>query len=369
MIAYVHVKTLKVGINARILDTKQVRGWSRYTIELIRGLVEQDVEVVLLSDKPINQSLYDSKTVQWICQPGSSYLDWEQRVLPRLVQDQKLDVLHCPINYGLPWRGTTKKVLTLHDAITKSFYDPQKSFLKKWTWTEAKVRAFHWISQKSADAIITVSEHAKKDLIKYYAIPTDKIHVIYGAADNHFSEQNVKSFSEIQKKYPNFIKDALFYVGGFEDRKNVDGLLKAYQLSSKKHPLLVAGQGGQSLRGENVIGVGYVDDEDLPSLYYYSFAFIYPSLYEGFGLQAVEAMQMKKPVLAASNTSLKEVVQNESCLFDPYSTGSMAKKINWLFHEADIKMLSAQSALRALDFSWKKSVFQTIEIYQKVLKS
>lgn len=360
------VKKIKVGITARILDTKQVRGWSRYTMELIRGLVQKNVQVVLLSDKPINPALYDSEKVNLICQPGRSYFDWEQRVLPKMAEMQQLDILHCPINYGLPVLGKTKKVLTIHDAISKAFHDPQKSIFEKWTLTDRKLRFYHWLSQKSADAVITVSEHAKADLVKYYGISQEKIQVIYEGADQHFTEKYVKPFDEIKKKYPSFVKDSLFYVGGLEERKNIEGLMAAYGRSKKSKPLLLAGQGSQHLKGDNIFGVGYVDDEDLPSLYFYCFAFIYPSFYEGFGLQAVEAMQMKKPVLVSANTSLKEVVAQEECTFDPYSQQSMQEKINWLFSEADIAKLSEASSLRAKKFSWEQCITETLSLYEKV---
>ncbi len=361
------VRKLKVGINARILDTEQVRGWSRYTIELIRGLAKNNVQVVLLSDKPINKKLYDFQTVSLVCQKGINYFDWEQRVLPRLAAENELDILHCPIHYGLPLMGQTKKVLTLHDAIDKAFYEPQKSFFKKWTWTEKKVRMYHWMSQNAADAIITVSEHAKKDLIKYYKIPETKINVIYEAADINFSPKNVKPLEEIKRRYPSFVNDSLFYIGGFEDRKNIEGLLKAYAASKRSKVLLLAGEGSRAVRGENVVSLGYVDDEDLPSLYFYCSVFIYPSFYEGFGLQAVEAMQMGKPILVSANTSLREVVAQNECTFDPYSHTSMLQKINWIFTDANLKKLAQESFERAQFFTWQRCVEQTLNVYKKVL--
>ena len=302
-----------------------------------------------------------------ICKKGINYTDWEQRVLPKLTTELELDILHCPINYGLPLFGKTKKVLTLHDAIEKAFYDPLKSIYKKWTWTERKMRFYHLLSQRAADAIITVSEHAKKDIVKYYGVEANKINVIYEAADPHFSEKSIKPLEEIQKKYPKFQKDSLFYVGGFEERKNVEGLLGAYAKSKKTKPLVLAGQGSQNIHGDNVFGLGYAQDEDLPSLYFYSFAFIYPSFYEGFGLQAVEAMQMKKPVLVSSNTSLREVIAQEDCVFDPYNTNEILQKINWLFSEADISALSQRSFQRSKDFSWQRNIKETLKIYEKVL--
>lgn len=361
------MKTLKVGINARILNTQQLRGWSRYTVELVRGLLSKNVEVFLFADQAINTTFFEQQKPNIIIAKGRNYFDWEQRILPQLAQNQKVDVLHCPTNYGLPFFCKTKKVLTLHDAIEKAFYDPRKSFLKRWSLTERKMRLYHLLSQAAAHQIITVSHHAKNDLIKYYGIPEKKITVIYEAADGRFLEANVKSVEELKKKYKNFVEDALFYVGGLEDRKNIDTLLKAYNKSKQSKNLLIAGS-NKTYQSQNKIHfMGYVDEDDLPSLYYHCYAFIYPSLYEGFGLQAVEAMKMKKAVIASRNTSLREIVANEDCLFDPYSEESILQKINWIFDEKIVKKMALKSFERSKIFSWEQCVEQTIQVYKEVV--
>ncbi|MBY0383836.1 glycosyltransferase family 4 protein [bacterium] len=360
------VKTLKVGINARILDTQQLRGWSRYTVELVRGLLKKNIQVVLFSDKPINTSFFAQQKPTVILQKGINYFDWEQRVLPLLAQNEKVDILHCPTNYGLPYFCKTKKILTLHDAIEKAFYDSRKTLLKRWSFEERKMRLYHRLSQIAADKIITVSHHAKNDLMKHYGIAEKKIAVIYEAAEDRFSSINVKSIEELKKKYSHFIEDSLFYVGGLEDRKNIDTLVQAYRKSIQKKHLLVAGSNKQYQSTEKIHFMGYVEEEDLPSLYYHCYAFIYPSLYEGFGLQAVEAMKMKKAVIASENTSLREIIDNDDCLFDPYNEASITQKINWIFDEKIAKDIEIKSYERSKIFSWDKCVEQTIQIYKEV---
>jgi glycosyltransferase involved in cell wall biosynthesis len=372
------VKKLKVAINARILDTDKIRGWSRYTTHLIQGLLENNIEVILFADKPINQNLYDSSQVKLYIEKSQSYFKWEQRVLANLSEKHNVDILHCPINYGLPLFLKTKKILTLHDAIEKSYYDQRKTFFQRMRLNDRKIRLYHKISQWAADHIITVSQHAKQDIINSYGVSENKISVIYEAADSYFLEKNVLILSDLQKKYPNFIENAFFYVGGLEDRKNIYNLIKAYNISCKKKSLLIAGgTQRERLNLQNYINnlglekqiklLEYIEQADLPSFYHYCHCFIYPSVYEGFGLQAVEAMQMKKPVLGANNTSLKEVIGLEECLFDPFDIQSLAKKMDWMTQENIAKDVSVKSFEQSKKFSWQKCIEQTIEIYKKVL--
>ncbi len=372
------MKKLKVGINARILDTQQLRGWSRYTVELVRGLLKNNIEVVFFSDKPINTSLVSDQKHHVVIRKGLNYIDWEQRVLADLCGEQQVDILHCPINYGLPYFLKTKKILTLHDAIEKAFYGPRKSFFQKLKPTEQKIRLFHLLSQKAADHIITVSEHAKKDIIKYYGVDSKKISVIYESADDSFSPANIQPLAQLKEKYPLFREESFFYVGGIEDRKNIAGLLLAYSLSKKKKPLLICG-GSESqrklflemARGLDVLDhvhmMGYVADSDLPSFYHYCHCFIYPSVYEGFGLQAVEAMKMKKPVLASNNTSLQEIVNIPECLFDPKDHQQIAEKINWISDPVTAQKMGEKSFNRSQFFSWDRCIQQTIRLYEEVL--
>lgn len=372
------MKKLKVGINARILDTQQLRGWSRYTVELVRGLAQRNVDVVLFSDKTINTSLVGAENLKVVIRRGLNYSDWEQRILASLCREEDVDILHCPINYGLPYFLKTKKILTLHDAIEKAFYDSRKSFWQKLKPSEKKIRLYHLLSQKAADRIITVSEHAKQDIVSWYGVAPEKISVIYEAADEAFQDKNVVTRDLLKKKYPLFEESTLFYVGGVEDRKNIKGLLKAYSLSQKQKKLLIAG-GNESQRKEllrlanelkiekSVIFMGYIEDQDLPSFYHHCHSFIYPSLYEGFGLQAVEAMKMKKPVLAANNSSLKEIVGISECLFDPHDFALLSQKIDWISDSRQAQNLGLRCFEMSKKYSWDRCLDQTVSLYQEVL--
>ena len=125
---------LQIGINARTLATQSIRGWSRYTANLIRELSHTEIMLYLFSDRTINESLLEGsnkKNIQIIIEKKKPYLLWEQMTLPKLCKEYQVDLLHCPIHFGLPFRGVCPQVVTLHDAIEIAFYDKKMSITEK----------------------------------------------------------------------------------------------------------------------------------------------------------------------------------------------------------------------------------------------
>jgi len=367
---------MKIALNARVLATQEIRGWSRYTVNLLEGLLNSNHEVFLFSDQPINQKLIPlgKSFCQLTVKAGKNYIDWEQRILAQLCREHQIDVLHCPINYGLPLLSNTKKVLTLHDAIEKAFYDQFKSTKDFLNFNHLKVRALHYASQKAADKIITVSHHAKQDIVKEYGVSPDKIEVIYEGADRDFSTNNVISKEELKKHFSQIQYPYFFYVGGLEKRKNIHFLINAWEEAKLDGYHLVIG-GGKSeeisalqkiavAKGLNIYFLGYVSQELLPSLYAHAQAFIYPSLYEGFGLQLVESMKMGTPVLCSNVTSLPEILADESCTFNPMDTRELAQKIQLMTLEKFQKEKSQRVLIRSQDFSWDRAIKKTIQVYE-----
>lgn len=358
-----------VGINARILATDKIRGWSRYTYNLIHGLNKNNIKVVLFSDKYIDKKwLPENLHTSVFVQTGLNYIHWEQFVLPELCLQHKVDILHCPINYGLPIKGNFKKILTLHDAIEKSYYDQFKSIAEKVTFTHLKMRSLHYLSQRAASKIITVSEFAKNDIVFNYGVDAEKISVIYEAAENHFNAQNIVSSSILEKKW-SLQPGYYFYVGGLEKRKNISFLIDLFsRLESKRMRLVIAGDLKENTfknHSKNIQFIGYVEDDFLPSLYAHSKALVYPSFHEGFGLQLVESMSMDRPCIYASTSSLPEIYGTNEYGFDPRSIDDAVKKIIAL--ENHYEDAIDYVVKRKLFFSWTKTIAKTIELYQSVL--
>lgn len=373
---------MRIGINARTLSTNTLRGWSRYTSHLIRELSFQNLDLYLFTDRPINNQWLEGanqKNIKIVEAKGMFYFHWEQWVLPSLCEKHRIDLLHTPVHYGLPLKGRFKKVITIHDAIEVAYYDKKMDLKSQFSMGRNYVRNLNRLSRFIADHVLTVSEFSKNDLIKHYNFSPEKVTVTEPAADSLFSKENVKPFAELKKKF-DINKSYFFYMGGLEDRKNIDFLIRAFSQVKSPQKQLVIGGGSRSCvesfqkkyseqlaKGE-LHFLGYIQEEWLPSLYYHARCFVYPSLYEGFGLQAVEAMKMECPVIASDRTSLPEVINNESALFDPESQESLYDKMVQLL-EDDLfcNRLKDHSIKRAKDFSWKKMADQTHEVYSKLI--
>lgn len=371
---------MKVGFNARILHAGTLRGWSRYTVNLLAELSGLDVELVLYSDLPLHDAHLGRLRpggFQVRVSPRMRYIEWEQRWLSAQVGADGLDVLHTPFNFGLPWSTPCPRVLTLHDAIGQ--------FGR--TWRERiepealKMGLHHWISRTRADRIITVSQHSKHDLVEKLGLASDRIDVIYEAADARFHDdvgdaarQRVRAHHELRKPY-------VLYVGGWEERKNVPFLLRAYADAKLADVDLVLAGGLDAQRthlsvlageldvAEGVKLLGWVDDADLPALYAEAMCFVYPSTYEGFGLQLCESMAVGCPTLAARATCLPEVLAAGGDTFSLRDTGELTELLRKVHHTPAYRAeLQERAQRRAATFSWGRTAEETLATYQMAVR-
>lgn len=242
-------------------------------------------------------------------------------------------------------------------------------------------------SSKQFAAIITDSESSKKDIIKYLSFPEEKIYVVYLAAGEEFSPRKLSQQrkEELTSKY-HFPNEFALYVGDVTWNKNIPRLIKA--CISKEIPLVMAGKAlanngydrnhpwnkdlvvSQELiaGNKNVMALGFVDDNDLIDLYRLATVFVMPSLYEGFGLPVIEAMQSGTPVVTTKEGSLPEVGGEAVMYVDAYSEESIAEGIASVFNSERLqKELSEKGIAQAKMFSWEKTADQTIDVYRKVL--
>ncbi len=171
-----------------------------------------------------------------------------------------------------------------------------------------------------ADCIIAISNHGKQELIKYFDVDPDKIVVTHLAAKDIFAPCGMEEQNRVLKKY-RISRDFIFFVGSFEPRKNIVTLIRAYanlpENIKMQHPLVIAGGKGwlnfeidaliKSLPPDQIRRIGYVDEQDLPGLYSAAAVFVYPSLYEGFGLPILEAMSCGAPVITSNTSSMPEI--------------------------------------------------------------
>lgn len=379
---------MKVAFNARLLSVPTLRGWNRYTINLLAELPKLGVELYLYSDRSIHpQHLARLPPDSYQIRLSSNliYPIWEQYWLPQQCQSDRVDILHSTFNFGLPWFCPCPRVLTLHDAIDHVYYGSKSKWHQKLHPQNLQVSFYNWIAYTQTEAIITVSNYSKKDLIEHLDIPDRKITVIYEAADPNFHQEILESDRlKVRAKY-NLNFPYLFYVGGWEQRKNIPFLLKAFAAAKSANPelktlelVLAGGLESQNSQlqalalqlniSDSVKLLDWVDEEDLPLLYDKALCFIYPSAYEGFGLQLCEAMAVGCPILAADSTCLPEILGNGGRLFNLNSIENLRDLIITINTNCqlqnDLKILAKH---RSHDFSWHKASHQTFEVYRQLL--
>lgn len=232
------------------------------------------------------------------------------------------------------------------------------------------------------DAILTNSEYTKKDIVEHLGIKPEKVFVTYLGADEKFKPIDVLSVSPIISKY-RINKPYILFVGTLEPRKNVQNIIRAFnylKLTHKiPHQLVLAGQKGWKFEDifkeiessefkSDIIHIGYAGDSDVPALMGGAEVFVYPSLYEGFGLPVLEAMKCGVPVITSNISSMPEV-GGDACLYvEPESADELAEKLYSVINSKDLQSdLSKRGIERAKFFSWEKCAIDTLNVYKAVL--
>ena len=287
---------------------------------------------------------------------------------------EKVDVFHA--QFIVPPFCKCKAVTTIPDIAYEHFPELFSSF--ETVRSKILIRR----SAKLADHIITVSKYSKDDLVRTYDIDPHKITVTYGAASPVFRPRDSDSCKEqIHQKYG---IDAPFflYVGRLQARKNLPRLLRAFaRLNSEgvKEKLVVVGKRdwmlesvAEQVKGlklqQSVVFTGYVPSEDLPLFYGGAEVFLYPSIFEGFGLPVMEAMASGTPVMTSFGSSLEEIAGDAALLVDPYSEESIANGLRRLVSDAGLRALLRVNGLRRSSaFSYEQTAQRTIDVYKNVV--
>ena len=266
-------------------------------------------------------------------------------------------------------------VLTVHDLIFHRMPEHHKP-LNRWylRWTLP-------LYCRRVDHIIAVSNATRQDLMAAYQLPAEKITVIHEAADPRFRPQPRNVQERVQVAY-GLPERYILYVGTIEPRKNLELLLAAwaplYQ-SGACPPLVIVGKRGWLSEGffaalessparEGVHLTGYVSDADLPAIYSGATLFVWPSLYEGFGLPPLEAMACGVPVVCADVSSMPEVVGEAALRIDPTNEESLREGLLRLAREPELQEdLRARGLARAATFSWARAAQETLCVYDRIL--
>lgn len=297
--------------------------------------------------------------------------------LSGIVKKYQLDIVHDPAQMG-PFLFSTNamKILTIYDLFPLTH--PQTS-PSKYTPVIYKYLLPHVL--KRTDVIIAGSESTKKDILRYFPSLRGKIIVIYAAADKSFRQIN--NPDRIKKKY-NLNTPFIFALGTLSPRKNLLTLIKAFsklKIRGFKHKLVIGGQKGWKYENifkdasdlvekNEIIFTGFIPDNDLPYFYNLADLFVFPSLYEGFGIPILEAMACGCPMITSNISSMPEV-GGDAALYinNPLDTDELTDKIKKVLFEKGLKEdLIKKGLVQAAKFSWEKTARETIKVYEEVIK-
>lgn len=362
---------MKIGIDATLLREDRITGVERYTINLIRSLIEVDDnnQYFVFFKKRCPSQLADLvPRLEVFISPFKNRVVTDQLWLPCIAK--KLDILHCPA-FPSPLFYKGKTVLTIHDAT-----------LWKYPETRSKGGEFYYSplfpqAIRKSSRIITVSRNSKKDLIHYLNIPDNLITVIYEGIDDSFTKRNLQQSSEVKTKY-NLPDRYILTVGTLEPRKNLDMLIKAFEIFLRKydtdHKLVIVGRKGwhKSLNiakelKSYVVLTGFVGEEHLPAIYRLADLFVFPSIYEGFGFPILEAMACQTPVITSNASSLPEIGGNACLYADPYNPSDFAEKISIILNDKSLyDDFIKKGRERIKRFSWRETAESTLKVYQEV---
>ena len=308
---------MKIAIDARMI---QMSGIGTY----IKALMGHGIYDIALGDG--NDILKYDANVKVINYSDKIYGAGEQLHFPfKELRKSGADLLHVP-HYNVPVFYRGKLAVTVHDLthlVLPQFLPNKAAYLY------AKFLIGYAV--RKAEVVFTVSENSKRDILRFYNIPEDKIAVVYNAVDSRFVHRDREDVSYLFDKY-NIPRDkkVIMYVGNLKPHKNLPRLLEAYSKMNGREDtcLVLVGKAFDSedltpqikVLGieDSVIKTGIIVDNELVNFYNLADLFVFPSLYEGFGIPPLEAMACGTPVVCSNNSSLPEVVGDAAYMFDPY---------------------------------------------------
>jgi len=376
---------VRIAVNAQSYDSRLQAGVVKYTEYLYQHIwaIDATNEYVFFSNKPswkLKEHGRGRVTFRSAPSPSANKyvrVGWENLVLPIRLLVDRIDLLHC-VNYSLPFMLSSriKKVITVHDLIWLKFPD----YFPKDTVYAAKKRFQHACS--SADAIISVSENTKKDVLGAFHCEQEKVTVIYLGVDNErFGRMKKESAlaQRVRQKYK-LPERFILWVGGYRSHKNVVFLCKAFAVAKEQgglpHKLVLCGprlpaerviKTIQEKHKNDIMVIGPVGDDELPVLYSMADVFVFPSLYEGFGLPVLEAMASGVSVITSNVSSLPEVAGDAAILVNPLDVDEIAHALIKVCTDDELReTLVVKGLERARRFSWENTARKTLELFMKV---
>lgn len=359
----------RIGIDASRMATTRRTGTEQYTAHLVGALVRLEARhrLTLYFNGPLAPAPAWPEHVEIRAMPFPRL--WTHLRLSWEVARRSPDLLFVPAHV-LPLVRPRRTVVTIHDLGYLFFphaHTPRRR-LELHLSTAWNVR--------KATRVIAVSQATKDDLVRRYGVPAGRVRVVHHGVTSRFRPTDAPA---VLARY-GLPQRYLLYLGTLQPRKNIERLLQAYaRLSPGAPPLVLAGARGWyferiaravdelELR-ERLFFPGYVADEDVPAILSAATALVYPSLYEGFGLPALEAMACGTPVITARSSSLPEVVGEAGLLVDPLNVEELSESMERLLADASLREeLRRQGLERARSFTWERCARETMAVLEEAL--
>ena len=374
-------RSIRVGINASKYSDIHT-GVGRYTSNLCRSISKsKDGNDYYFYLPGLNSGFYGKdengdqlREKRIFLQNNTLRILWEQILLPIKIKKDRLDLFHYTDHAMSLIQREQPIVITVHDIAYIRFPD----LLNKSRQVYKKYILYSSI--KKADVIIADSHSTRRDIVEFFNVDEKKIKVVHLGVESRFRPiSNVEDY----RTKNNLPSKMILNIGTLEPRKNVVTLIKAFkklhERGLKDYVLVIAGEKGwlykrifEEIKSSGVEQsirlLGVARDEDLPLLYNCADLFVYPSLYEGFGLPPLEAMACGVPVVTSNTSSLPEVVGNAGIMVDPHDINSLSEAMANVLKDKELKHRMSRDGLkRSKMFTWEKTVKKVLEVYNEVL--
>jgi len=376
---------MRIGFSTSVIQRGKT-GIAQYIFALLRAFdqVAGDREFVLYTleeDRAHFAGLSERFRIEPVAEqfrPAIKNIRWHQSVLPRLAREHRLDLLHVPSYRRLIWSAPCPRVATIHDLApfrVAGKYDLARMFY-------GRVVVKHLARRQ--DAIIAVSRNTARDLETFFGLSGERVRVVLNGLDHaRFYPRRAEETRAARARF-GLDKPFVLYVARLEHPgKNHVRLIEAFEEfkrdTGSDWQLALGGSDwhgaeaihrriAQSPCAKDIRALGFVADEHLPALYSAASLFVYPSLYEGFGMPPVEAMACACPVISSDRGSLGEVVGEAARIVDPEKSGTIADALAEFYRNATEREKWVQRGLkRAAELSWKNAARETLEVYAQTL--
>jgi len=368
-------------------NVNRLRGIGRYTASLVESLLQTETgyHFLLFGYGPepdpniLNPSIMNS--IEWREIPRSRNFTYPALLVDHLnfaraVKEARLDLFHG-IDHNMTPFLDCPNIVTVHDLIILILRGPYLG-PKSYIWMKA-----HHHAALNADRVVAVSRNTKHDVQRIWGIPSERISVVPEGVSGNYHPIDDRTLMEMIQAEHGIKKPYLLYLGGFDPRKNLHNMLLSFKrfLRNCEHPFqLVLCGDTEGFRkylrdeidelglGSNVVLTGYMSEEHLPALYSGAEAFLFLSLYEGFGLPLLEVMACGTPVLASNKSSIPEVVGKAALLVDPLNPADIANGLQRIVFDRDLRQeLRKKGLQRSSQFTWDTAAKMILEIYHHIL--